>query len=125
MKIRIDARGWDELIAANRGVGAAMGKAIRQNVREVSLDTVRDVKIQMPVDTGRARASWGSPEAEGIWEIEDGGFTIVQGTNVEYVEYLNEGHSKQAPAGFIDAIAMQANLQLVDALEADLEVLLS
>lgn len=70
----------------------------------------------MPVDTGRARASWGhftpgdvrnNPDAnagDAIWDdLKDGGMTITQGTNVEYVEGLNAGHSQQAPAGFLDA----------------------
>lgn len=84
-------------------------------VRGASLAVERRIKIEMPVDTGRARASWAhwtpgdivspSPDSgadDAIWEVSGDGLTITQGTNVEYVELLNDGHSKQAPSGFID-----------------------
>jgi hypothetical protein len=87
----------------------------RESVRKVSLATERRVKLEMPVDTGRARASWGhwtssdvsdnanASPADAAWEEKDQGMSITQGSNVEYVEGLNAGHSQQAPAGFIDA----------------------
>lgn len=87
-----------------------VGGTIKDGVRKWSLQAKRMIQIRMPVDTGRARASWGNeappPPAEpgdGIWEEKDGGMTITQGSNVEYIEYLNDGWSSQAPAGFIDA----------------------
>lgn len=77
-------------------------------LRAVSFEVERNVKIRMPIDTGRARGSWGHADApagagDNVWQEEDNGMTITQGSNVVYVPVLNEGHSKQAPAGFIDA----------------------
>ena len=41
------------------------------------------------------------------------------GTRVPYTEYLNDGHSKQAPAGFIDKAENRANL-LIDKLGTEI-----
>jgi hypothetical protein len=107
---------WGELTTEQRETAARRGmilKSARAKVRSASLAVERGVKSAMPVDTGRARASWGhwspgdtnNPDAsaaDALWEEGDEGLSITQGTNVEYVKYLNEGHSSQAPAGFID-----------------------
>jgi hypothetical protein len=98
----------------------------REAVRKVSLAVERKVKDAMPVDTGRARASWGhwfpgalrrgvkeASPADAIWETEDQGLTQVQGSNVPYIEDLNMGTSQQAPAGFIDAAA-EAGMRALD-----------
>lgn len=96
-------------------------------MRKVAFAGERGIKDAMPVDTGRARASWGHWSAGDIRRISsnadfgpgdainqenENALEIEQGTNVEYVEYLNEGHSQQAPAGFIDAIAEKAEREL-------------
>ncbi len=90
----------------------------REAVRKVSMSVERRIKSNppqgMPRDTGRASAGWGhwggvpvqNAEAgpgDAVWEETDQGMTITQGTNIEYVEGLNAGHSQQSPAGFIDA----------------------
>lgn len=110
-------------------VPARTRKAVEQTVRAASFAVERRVKSEMPVDTGRARASWGHwtpadvkswwanvSAGDVIWREEDGGLTIVQGTNVPYVEYLNNGHSRQAPAGFIDRAQLTGQLELEKAL---------
>lgn len=92
-----------------------------------SAEWVRErARMEMPVDTGFARARWGS-EYPGVWRIEDDGFTIIQGAQLEpyeYIERLNEGWSKQAPAGFLDTVAQFGEYRLVDALEADIPQIL-
>ena len=86
-------------------------------VRVTSFQTEREVKTAMPIDTGRARNSWGhGPES--IWTVSDGGLTIEQGSNVHYIGGLNEGSSRQAPAGFIDAIARRALSRLIRNVES-------
>lgn len=85
-----------------------MRRGIWLRVKEVSFNVERRVKIKMPVDTGRARASWGhstppASPADGIWTENERDLSITQGSAVEYIEALNEGSSQQAPAGFIDA----------------------
>lgn len=107
-----------------------MRAAAKKLNRAVSFAVEKRIKIEMPVDTGRARASWGhwtsadlrgaeameGDEADAIFEELDGGLTIVQGSNVDYIEWLNQGHSRQAPAGFIDRAAMFGQLTLEEKL---------
>lgn len=101
----------------------------KDKLRETSLALERAIKEDMPVDKGRARASWGhwtpqdivkpdkdaSPN-DAFWKVGDGGFKITQGTNVVYVPDLNRGHSMQAPAGFIDKDTEKAGVALQAAL---------
>lgn len=115
MRIRIDA---SDLRRAAGDVGAARALTrprIWEAIRRASFLAERNIKIRMPVDTGRARASWGHDEGPlgtgfGIWEEDEQGLSLTQGTKLEYVEYLNEGSSSQAPAGFIDVEAERAGM---------------
>lgn len=118
-----------EVVLAAEWLGQAARlsqQIIAREIMAASLRTVERVKREMPIDTGRARASWGSlagvfEPGDGIWDVEDGGLTITQGSNVEYVPELNEGHSRQAPAGFIDAAAEDLFRSALEALEDALE----
>jgi hypothetical protein len=66
-----------------------------QDVRnKVALDIFNDLVLTTPVDTGKARNGWQIDDAGGVVEITN---------NVEYIAKLNDGHSAQAPAGFIEA----------------------
>lgn len=105
--------------------------AARKVVREVSFAVEKRVKIEMPVDEGRARASWGhwtpadlvlgkqggdASPGDAKWVSDDGGLTIEQGSNVPYIEALNAGHSRQAAAGFIDRAGLFGQLMLEEEL---------
>lgn len=89
----------------------------RKVVKASSFALEKRVKREMPVDTGRARASWGHGK-ESIWNEADGGLSIEQGSNVEYIVYLNRGHSQQAPAGFIDRAFVVAEFEMLKELGA-------
>lgn len=102
-------------------------------IRFFCLNLLRDVVLGTPVDTGRARANWqatlGSP-ATGIVESEDrnGGTTAGKGSrvaqkaagevfyitnNLPYIYRLEfEGHSSQAPAGWVRT-SIDRNLRLL------------
>ena len=124
MKIQVDA----QALAAHRQImerWKAEGVEIfKRRVRIVSFSVERGVKRRMPVDTGRARASWGHDtppgQGEGIWEESNDGLTIKQGSRVEYIGELNEGHRQQAPAGFIDAEAKRGEEELIEGIVNDL-----
>jgi hypothetical protein len=91
--------------------------AARRSVREASFAVEKRVKGDMPVRWGRARTSWGhwtpgdlvdakkanASPSDAIWKEDPDGLSITQGSNVPYIDRLNEGHSRQAPAGFLDA----------------------
>ncbi len=59
---------------------------------------VAELREATPVDTGKARSSWSvTPFSHS--------FAVVNDTT--YIEYLNQGTSKQAPAYFIESIALK------------------
>jgi hypothetical protein len=113
---------------------SALGQRIEDNserlVRKVALAVDSTVVLSTPVDTGRARANWQveiSRPAQGTREAFDrsGQATIDEGrakisgykggtrdaaihitNNLPYIGKLNEGHSAQAPAGFVEKAVM-------------------
>jgi hypothetical protein len=80
---------------------------LNQFVVEESNDLLNElavgIKRDTPVDTGRAQAGW-----EITAPISKVGDTGVLNNNVDYVIYLEEGHSGQAPAGFIQINIIKA-----------------
>ncbi len=103
----------------------AFVKGARAAAKGASFAVEKRIKIDMPVDTGRARASWGHWTSadmkktnadvrsnDSIWRVEDGGLSIVQGSNVDYIEDLNSGSSRQAAAGFLDRAAVKGQIEL-------------
>jgi len=98
-------------------------QAAASEVLAESEATANRVESVMPVDTGWAAGRWADAAvAGGVWDVSDDGLTIEQGSDLtdigmyEYITRLNEGSSKQAPAGFIDVEAERAG----DNLEARL-----
>jgi hypothetical protein len=104
----------------------AIAREAWAKLRAVSFALERRIKSEMPKDTGRAAASWGhwtpsllrshgAKEAgptDAVWEENLSELRITQGSNVPYIEALNAGHSRQAPAGFIDRAEEQAQKEL-------------
>jgi len=109
-------------------------------IKRLALNINAELIKRTPVDTGWARANWvpniGSPfegtagtreDAEagrlntgvqqtGLAEIVTAyrtGPTIHQTNNVPYIEKLNSGSSKQAPAGYVQASILAAVRQTV------------
>ena len=98
---------------------------MNQLMRVVVLETDQQVKSQSPVDTGRFRSSWAIGEnTTGNYDAKTGGSLAPVGINytpgtervgntyhvhnsLPYAEPLANGHSKQAPAGWVDIIARQ------------------
>jgi hypothetical protein len=97
--------------------------------KRIGLDVLRRVVLATPVDTGRARGNWqvsidSFPDDEFDQMDKSGGGTITAGfavmqnpkiyrqtvisNNVPYIGRLNDGYSKQAPAGFVEAAIDQA-----------------
>lgn len=91
---------------------------LENTVRAVALVVDATLVETTPVDIGRARSNWNPslnvPDSSivepgqkksisGIntaYKITD---TILISNNLPYIKKLNEGSSKQAPAGFVDA----------------------
>lgn len=107
------------------GIGDFCEGQMNQLMRVVVLETDQQVKTQSPVDTGRFRASWAiGQNAIGNYDAGTGGslapvrINYAPGTervgntyhvhnSLIYAEPLANGHSRQAPAGWIDIIARQ------------------
>ena len=97
-------------------------------VTKLTIDLHRGLTKATPVDTGFARANWvpriGAAQRDVVGSAEDRGgigaarrdstsglaqvlsYKLPQGqvfvtNNVFYIRYLNDGHSPQAPAGFV------------------------
>ena len=118
----------------NKELTALMDKhVLKANVikRKIAFDILREIVRRSPVDTGRYRANWilslRSPTQEDATQEEfafgktfltknavgDGlnviakalpGDDIWFNNNVPYAERLEEGHSKQAPAGIVGPV---------------------
>lgn len=74
-------------------------KAIHaDNTKKVCNKLLVDLKNETPVDTGHARDSWSLALNEDKATISN---------TAEYIEYLNNGSSKQAPAYFIESTALK------------------
>lgn len=68
---------------------------------KITLDVHADLVLATPVDTGTARAGWTAETPTTPYESG-----IVE-NNVEYIGYLKDGHSPQAPSGFVDNIVQK------------------
>lgn len=107
-------------------------------VRKVGLAADQAVVMSTPVDTGRARSNWiaqlgvasndvidayvegkdrsteaqntqqALDHAEGVIKGYTGGQEIHITNNLPYIERLNDGHSAQAPANFVEEALIEA-----------------
>lgn len=61
---------------------------------EVGFYLARELKRTNPVDTGKSRRAWT------VQGHKNGNVTVYN--KVNYIQYLEKGHSKQAPNGFVE-----------------------
>jgi len=119
--IRIDTSDVQREVAFFNTVYPLVRKRIWADIRKATIKIIQQVKspppIGMPLDTRRARNDWGSQA-----EFNEEDLETVHGSRLDYVPLLNEGHSQQAPAGFIDTIVLREGILLADKLGADIEV---
>jgi Tfp pilus assembly protein FimT len=91
-------------------------KAVEKELRSRALKAFADVKLMTPVDSGQARNSWYIGYTEryiGGHEETSSNITILTPKNkpqeiivtngVTYIQFLNNGHSQQAPIKFIES----------------------
>jgi hypothetical protein len=112
-----------------RDIGNYMGDQLEKLLRVTVLETDSRLKQQSPVDTGRFRVSWqiGQNAADSVPASEGSygaGITPPKGSNYQpgqekignyysvhnnlpYAEPLAQGHSPQAPAGWVDRTARE------------------
>ena len=106
-----------------RALGGRVEKNAGRKVVRAAVAINQAVVLSTPVDTGRARANWrvglGDPVRLVREETDQGGLGTIGennarirqrrpgqdvyiSNNVEYIQFLNEGSSAQAPAGFVE-----------------------
>lgn len=131
MRVRVEQTQLLKHIELLKRSPAAIEEQLWQGLLRVHKSTMTQIKVAMPIDTGRARASWGkftsgdirssvsragSPNpansGDAIEELNRGNLEAIQGTHVPYVPRLNAGWSQQAPAGFIDMAEAQAKTKM-------------
>lgn len=106
-------------------IGDYSEEKLNQLMRVVVFETDAELKARSPVDTGRFRASWAIGEnATGNYDAgntrsdapvglnysigeEKIGNTYNVHNSLVYAEPLANGHSPQAPAGWVDIVARQ------------------
>lgn len=108
---------------------------VSEQVGKMAFASFQAVVVGTPVDTGRARGNWipaiGKPPTRPVptldksgtaglgnaktlfarYDLGDGKIFIVN--NLPYIQRLNEGHSQQAPAGFVQR-AVLAGVAVLD-----------
>lgn len=77
---------------------AALNSRTEVNLKKQTETLTQELKDATPVDTGKARSSW-------VIEKVANGYNIKN--TVDYIQYLNQGSSRQAPAHFVEAIALK------------------
>ena len=103
-------------------IGAELVEEINRQIRILAVDLDQRIVLKTPVKTGRARANWlvglGAPRRGTVSSADEkGGATIVKNTqeiqktkpgqdiwlsnNLPYIQNLERGTSKQAPAGMV------------------------
>jgi hypothetical protein len=101
-------------------VNEKIENAAKIRLKEAAFTAKRNIQTRMPVDTGAAKSSWGAEGESGIFTFSSDGLEHTQGSELPYVNRLNEGWYSQAPAGFIDAEAEKAKTLMVNNLLSDL-----
>lgn len=105
-----------------RKFGEQAGKTADAIARKIAIDATSRMIDRTPVDTGRARANWTVAVGAPWGDVRDAsdksgqsaksaassalaayrcGPTIWITNNLPYIERLEDGHSKQAPAGML------------------------
>lgn len=116
-------------------VKKGLAKGVEKIIAKGALSAYSSIVIATPVETGRARGNWQvslAVPAQGVLDVQDktGAISIAKATpqfasfkltgqpiffqnNLPYIQRLNEGHSMQAPAGFVERaiLAGLANIQ--------------
>ena len=115
-------------------IGRGITQLTERSVRKITLDVHANLVEHTPVDTGWARANWvprtGVPLQAPVGQPGSGGvaaaaaasstgiakvlsYALTQGkvfvtNNVPYIERLNNGYSRQEPAGFVQRAIRRA-----------------
>lgn len=97
MSFNVEIQGLDQLMTKFTKAGSGEFKRELMTYMDALgfefLDIVQDEIIRTgTVDTRRLLSSFNKGSGDGIYSLSDGGLTLEVGTNVEYAQYVNDGH---------------------------------
>lgn len=113
MDIKFDLRELGQMARDASRLPDQLDQRYQNAFRGMAIDLRDIIRIRMPRDTGLASNSWGHD----VWILNLRDFFVEMG-GVYYIEELEEGKSKQAPAGFIDMEINKALARLADELDS-------
>src|SRR5690554_4306775 len=87
--IKIDTKKFEKELEK---AGKDIKKTINQAIKKTVFDAEAELKARTPVDIGTAQGAWKTTPTEDYYIISN---------NIDYIERLNNGYSKQAPANFV------------------------
>jgi hypothetical protein len=133
--IQMEVQGVEQFNAEMKQIGRQLEDMVDLAIRKAIIDLWADLVDNNPVETGRSRAGWivsGSspsdyvpPEGQNSYDVTQDQATppshaaiYYVTNNVEYISVLNDGHSSQAPAGWIDLAVANFEDHLKQALHA-------
>jgi uncharacterized protein CbrC (UPF0167 family) len=86
-------------------ISAIVGE-VTKTQNAVAHELLSELVVNTPVDTGEAQAGWylsGEAEAMIVGGPEALGVEVSVANDVDHIQYLADGSSPQAPAGWIEA----------------------
>ena len=108
-------------MATAEEIAARLRSYAAERIRDLTINVQAGLMAETPVDTGFAAANWqitiGAPATGTVamgagvavgasvladYQLADGSTFVTN--NAPYIRRLNGGHSKQAPAGFVEAV---------------------
>jgi hypothetical protein len=107
MKIKIALIGVKELFSK---ISFEYNKLVQNETEIKKYELLYSLKLNTPIDTGYARSRWSissnSDNAVASYKVSKGlrlkDVSFFINNDAPYITYLNLGHSKQAPAFFIE-----------------------
>jgi hypothetical protein len=76
-----------------------LAKDISRDLGRLTAELIKNLRAATPYRTGRAQQGWTATRGVGV----DNYNTVITQNTVPYIGRLNEGSSKQAKAGFVQA----------------------
>jgi hypothetical protein len=95
-EIRIDSSSLKRFLKALDGhdLGKEVPRWLEANGFQFLEEVQREIIRLGVVDTRRLLGSFTKGGGENIWQISNGGLTLLVGTNVKYAQYVNDGHKQ-------------------------------
>ncbi len=89
--------------AASRDLRPYAAKTLEEVGNEFLEIVQAEIQRKQNVDMGKLLASFSKGGPGNIYRLDSGGLTLTIGTNVEYAQWVNDGH-RQRPGRFVPGV---------------------